>query len=227
VAGQLSVTITPSGGAATNVISAFAAGATAQQVATQLAAEIAANVGLTATAHRHQAMFIVLVNRGNEVAFANIASTTPSVLFQEPALNFTDAINLLEGSVLGLNFNDSDPTTIDMIAVENIPVLGVLGATGGDFLAANLPGWHNVAIVGERAVDPTNLSPFVAGHEVGHAIFDGGNGIHNTTNPQNLFQPAVSPADTIGATKRLDDAQNTRARLLSGPATVPALLDRR
>ena len=108
-------------------------------------------------------------------------------------------------------------------------VVGITGKklsqTGGDFLANNLPGWHNVAIIREEAVDANDATmPFIAGHEMGHALFDGGNPQHNTTQATNLFRAIVSAVDTIGATKRLNQPQNTRARLVSGPGTVPPLL---
>jgi outer membrane protein OmpA-like peptidoglycan-associated protein len=222
--GQLSVDITPQGGTATTVTSAISNGDTDEVIARNLAAAISAQPGLTASHHRHEDLFIVLVNRRREVSFANIASTVASVVFQEPALNFTDEINLLEGSVLGLNFGDNNPSTIDIIAVGSVPILVTLsGATGGDFLAANLPGWRNVSIMRQEAVQTNpGADRFVAGHEMAHALLDGGNPIHSPT-VTNLFRATVTP-DTIGGTKRLDDGQNTTARANSGPATVPPLL---
>ncbi|MGH9251954.1 MAG: hypothetical protein ACRD0W_20920, partial [Acidimicrobiales bacterium] len=142
-------------------------------------------------------------------------------------------ITLLEGSVLGLNFADASQSTIDVVVVDNIGILSptTLGATGGDFLLANLPGWHNLAIIRRAAADGSAGFTLVAGHEIGHALMDGGNPIHARapfqlpTSPiaTNLFQP-FNTADTIGGAKRLDAEQNTRARTSSGPATVPPLL---
>ncbi|MBK8985290.1 MAG: peptidoglycan-binding protein [Chloroflexi bacterium] len=228
-AGQLSVDITPQGGAAVTVTTPINNGDTDEQIAQRLAAAISTNPGLSATHHRHDDIFIVMVNRRQEVNFANIASTVATVVFQEPALNFNDTISLLEGSVLGLNFNDDNPSTIDMIAVGRVNVLAAPtdGATGGDFLAANLPGWHNLCILRQEGVDGAAANhPFLAGHEMGHAIFDGSNNLHSPT-LTNLFRATVSIADAIDATKRLDEPQNTRARLVSGPDTVPPLLQRK
>lgn len=227
--GQLSVDITPQGGATVTVTAPINNGDTDEQIAQRLAAAISTRPGLAATHHRHDNLFIVLINRRQEVDFANINSTVATVVFQEPALNFSDTISLLEGSVLGLNFNDNNPSTIDMIGVGRVNVLQAPtdGATGGDFLAANLPGWHNLCILREEGIDNSDAGhPFLAGHEMGHALFDGSNELHSPL-LTNLFRATVNVADTIGATKRLTEDQNTRARLRSGPDTVPPLLLRR
>jgi outer membrane protein OmpA-like peptidoglycan-associated protein len=231
--GQLNVDITPQGGATVNVIVAINQGDNESVIAQKLAAAISTNPGLIASHHRHQDRFIVMVNKGQEVTFANINSTVASVVFQEPALNFTDEINLLEGSVLGLNFKDNDPKTIDIIAVGQIPILGTtLGSTGGDFLATNLPGWHNVSIIREEGVGTTDPNR-TAGHEMGHSLFDGGNNIHSNVGT-NLFRATADPTDTINSAKRLANDPNdpitdynARARQRSGPNTVPPLLQKK
>lgn len=236
--GSLTVDITPAGaGAAIRVITLVAAGDSDQVIAQKLAAQISTNAGLAATSHRHDNQFLVVVNRGTNVAFANVATTVVGLLFIVPALNFTDDITLLEGTVLGLNFADQNLSTIDLIVVDNVPLLpprNLLGATGGDFLSVNLPAWHNVSIVQQVAADGSAPRSLVAGHEMGHALMDGGDAIHARapfqlpTSPiaTNLFQPFNTP-DTIGGAKRLDAEQNTRARARSGPATVPPLLQQR
>jgi len=225
--GQLSVDVTPQGGATVNVIAVINRNDPENVIAQKLAAAISANAGLVATHHRHQDIFIVMVNKGQEVNFANINNNIPSVLFQEPALNFTDEINSLEGSVLGLNFSDNDLSNVDMIAVGRIHVLPPSdAATGGDFLSAHLPGWHNVCIIREEGVDTSDADqPFLAGHEMSHALLDGGNGLHSNL-PNNLVRQFQSAVDTLDATKRLTVDQNIRARLRSGPNTVPPLLKR-
>jgi hypothetical protein len=233
--GQLSVDITPAGGTTTNVSIPITSGNTDAQIARRLASAISSQPGLSASHHRHQDLFIVMVNKGREVDFANINCTVASVAFREPVLNFTDGIDLLEGSVLGLNFSDNDPKTIDMIAIGRMPILNILaGATGGDFLATNLPGWRNVCIIREEAVDASDADmPFVAGHEMGHALFDGGDPIHSNVNT-NIFRGTASPnTDTIGGAKRLANSStdpitdyNARARQRSGPNTVPPLLQK-
>jgi outer membrane protein OmpA-like peptidoglycan-associated protein len=227
--GQLSVDVTPQGGTVTTVTVPVRRGQTDRVIAQNVAAAITAQTGLPASHHRHQDLFIVLVNRRNQVNFTNATSTVPTVVFTPPPLNFTDEINLLEGSVLGLNFSDNDPSTIDIIAVGRVPILGTnLGATGGDFLAVNLPGWRNVAIIREEAVRTNNASiPLVAGHEMGHALLDGSDEIHLNTIPTNLISIFANVADTIGVGKRLNDAQNLRVRQRSGPNTVPPLLQKK
>jgi len=67
---------------------------------------------------------------------------------------------------------------------------------------------------------------FLAGHEGGHDIFDGSNNLHSAA-LTNLFRATITITDAIDATKRLDEPQNTRARLVSGPDTVPPLLQRK
>jgi len=237
-AGSLTVDITPAGaGAATRVIALVAAGDSDDVIAGKLAAAISARPGLAATHHRHDTEFLVVVNRGTAVTFANTATTVAGLVFQVPPLNFTDDITLLEGSVLGLNFADASQSTIDVVVVDNVPLLpprNLIGATGGDFLLANLPGWHNLSIIQQRTADGSAGFTLVAGHEMGHALMDGGDAVHARapfqlpTSPiaTNLLQP-VNTVDAIGAGKRLDAEQNTRARTSSGPATVPPLLQAR
>jgi hypothetical protein len=225
--GQLSVDVTPSGGALVNVVVPIRRGDSDRQIAQKVAAAISTNAGLTATHHRHDNIFIVLVNKGQDVTFTAINSTVPSVLFQVPALNFTDDISLLEGSVLGLNFSDTNRSTIDIITVGTVTILGTLaGATGGDFLLTNLPGWHNLCIMRQECAQADATAGafiFIAGHEMGHALFDGSNNLHSPLNT-NIFRATVSANDTINAAKRLTGTQNTRARQRSGPTTTPPLL---
>lgn len=238
--GQLSVDITPQGGASVNVVTQINAGDTVEQIGQKLAASISTHPGLSASSHRHINSFIVLVNKGQEVNFANINSTVASVVFQEPALNFTDEINLFDGSVLALNFGDNDLTTIDLIIVTRISINTsltstpnlALAATGGDFLATALPGWHNVSILREEAAASTDSSR-IASHEMGHALFDGSDDIHSNVNT-NLFRGTADPTDTIASAKRLANDPgdpitdyNARARDRSGPNTVPPLLKKR
>jgi hypothetical protein len=227
--GQLTVDITPDGGTPASVTANVVNADTAEQMASKLASAISTVSGLSATHHCHQSQWLVLVNKGNEVTFANIASSVPSVTFIEPVLNFNDDINLLEGSVLGLNFMDSDNKTVDMIAVKDIQVLGRDAAAGGDYLAASLPGWRNVAILRETVVDGNDAScPTGAGHEMGHVLFDVGNAGHSSTS-YNLFYASetANVPETLASPKRLTDAQNTDARTDSGPSTTPPLLQKK
>jgi outer membrane protein OmpA-like peptidoglycan-associated protein len=227
--GSLTVDITPAGAAAADrVIALVTAGDRDQVIAQKLAAQISKKTGLAATAHRHNDQFLVLVNRGTNVAFANTGTTVAGLVFREPVLDFTNDITLLEGSVLGLNFADQNPSTIDVIVVGNVPLLppqNLNGAAGGDSVSANLPGWHNVAIIQQAAADGSAPLALVPGHEMGHVLLDGGPEIHSTI-ATNLMNKSSTP-DAIGGSKRLRAEQNTTARTQSGPATVPALLHKR
>jgi hypothetical protein len=243
-AGNVTFNMTNAAGTVAAVVVPIAAGDNAQAIAGKIAARISAVAGFAATEHSHLAQRIVLVNPRQNVDFDAIVSPEAAVVVQEPALDFTDEINLLEGNVLGLNFDDGNDSSIDMIAVGQIDMRlnpgdsAARAVTGNDASAATLAGWQNLSILTENAVNRINDAtvnptgddarlPFTAGHEMGHAIFDGGNGIHHPT-ATNLFTGGgTSTADTIGASKRLDDPQNTRGRDRSGPATVPPLLQQR
>ncbi len=228
--GQLRVDITPQGRSRARVTINVSSGDTQEQISNRLAAAISGVSGLTATDHRHNTERLVLVNKGQSVSFANINNTVTSVVFTEPALDYTDDISLLEGSVLGLNFKDSDPKAITMIAVTDVTILGSSdAATGGDYLQTNLPGWHNVSILREPVVDADDSTyPTGAGHEMGHALFDVGNPGHDSTST-NLFygfENRVAP-ETFASRKRLTDAQNTTARTNSGPASAQPILQKK
>jgi hypothetical protein len=227
--GQLTVRVTPQGGSQTAVTSAVTNGQTAEQMASSLATAISGHAGLSATHHRHQNQWLVMVNKGREVTFANINSTTTGVVFTEPPLNFNNDVDLLEGSVLGLNFKDTAAKSITIIAVSDTVLGGSHAAAGGNYLQTNLPGWHNVAILREASCDGNDGNlPTVAGHEMGHVLFDVGNSGHSPTT-SNLFYAYVNSnvPETLTATKRLTDTQNTDARTDSGPSTTPGLLQKK
>lgn len=89
--------------------------------------------------------------------------------------------------------------------------------------------WQNLGFIVQEAVDTEDVdAPFIAGHEVGHSLFDVGN-VHTNSagEPFNLFNAILSLRETYDATKRLAETQNIRARTVSGPATVPPLLKKR
>ena len=242
-AGDITFNMTNAAGTTAAVAVPITAGDNDQTIAAAIATRISALAGFAATEHRHQGQRIVLVNPRQDVDFDTIVSPDPAVVVQPPALNFTDDISLLEGNVLGLNFGDGNDSSIDMIAIGRIFISPAPGstaraATGHDGAAASLPGWHDLSILTEDAVNRVNDAavnptgddarlPFTAGHEMGHALLVGGNGIHHPT-ATNLFTGGgTSTTDTIGASKRLDDPQNTRARARSGPTTATPLLQQR
>src|SRR5207302_10204126 len=106
--GRLRVDITPQGGSRHRIRIRVHSGDTQEHISARLATAISAAVGLTATDHPHQTERLILVNKGRSVTFASIRNNVNGVVFTEPALDFTDDISLLEGSVLGLNFQDAD-----------------------------------------------------------------------------------------------------------------------
>jgi hypothetical protein len=226
--GQLSVDVTPAGGAAQSVIAAVSNGDTPETMAQKLAIAISAKPGLTATQHRDGSQWLVLVNKGTDVGFANVASSVPSVVFTDPSLTYEDEIvSPVEAAVLFLNFCDSDPKTIDIVTVKKTFVYSPLGwgRAGYDaYAASGHPAWQNVVIVRKETVDlDDTIQPFTAGHEMGHVLFDTGS--HPWEGRYNLFQP-TSSTDTLDATKRLLETQNTDARTDSGPSTTPPILQK-
>ena len=61
---------------------------------------------------------------------------------------------------------------------------------------------------------------FVLAHEMGHAVLNGDNSIHESV-ATNLMKAAVSEVDAIDATKRLKQTgQHDRARAQNGPGGV-------
>ena len=147
----------------------------------------------------------------------------------EPALSFNNAIDLLEGSVLGLNFKSAAPKSITIIAVRHNTVLSGHAAAGGNYLQTNLPGWHNVAICNQISVDGDDGNlPMAVGHEMGHVLFDVGNSGHSPTTT-NLFYAYMnlSTPETYTTGKRFTSPQNTDARTDSGPSTTPGLLQKK
>ena len=175
--GQLQVRIKPQGGAFHPIAIPVHNGDTQEQISARLAAAISATASLTATDHRHSTERLIMVNKGHSVTFASLRNNVTGVVFTEPVLDFTDDISLLEGSVLGLNFQDADRKVITMIAVTDITILGGSdAATGGDYLLANLPGWHNVSILREPVIDADDSTyPTGSGHSMGRALFNTGN----------------------------------------------------
>src|SRR5690606_7133020 len=150
-----------------------------------------------------------------------------------------------EGNVLGLNFKDDDEETIDLVVVPLGTLPGVVGISGGDLRASNLPGCQHTMFVEETAVDGQDLLlpfdatrrfalAFTVSHEAGHVLFDEefpGNdsdpeNYGHSLDDRNLLFRRTSTFETLDATKRLTMDQNTDARADSGPQTTPSLLHR-
>lgn len=224
---------TPAAGSAPafTVVTAVAVGQTEIQIAANLAADILALPVIDDTASLlNSNQHIVMVNARRNMGFANLASSVPTLVFQVPLLNFGDGLSFLEGSVLALNFGNPNRSIIEIFAVSNNLVVGARGRAGADVHANGLPGWHNRAFLIKNAVDFDDaLLPFTAGHEVGHILLNafGTFPVHHPTST-NLLKSGTDTVDTINASKRLDDAQNSRARAQSGPGSPgPLLLNQR
>src|SRR5262249_25568699 len=122
--------------------------------------------------------------------------------------------------------------TIDFFVVQaaNILAAGTRGATGGNYLAANFPGWFNVVIHSDGFMPPTAANnTHIPSHEPGHAIWNGGNPLHSGTNTH-VFFGQLTPEPNVLGSKRIPDADarnNASARATTGPGNAagnPVLL---
>jgi len=218
---------------------------TTEAVAQKLASAIRAQTKLSASAFPHYhgdragrlfEGWIVLVNKGHNVNFA-ILESPPGVRIDVPPLDFSSIedgnenkpLKTLELACLSLNYKDDDPSTIDVFVVGKARLKDNLsGMAGGDWLAKEIPAWHNVVFVQAYGVDaeiPTD--PFLLAHELGHVLLDGDDSIHQD-DTTNLRHTPTSVMDYVGATKRLTPEQHNRAREKSGPGSAgPVLLKKK
>jgi len=234
--GQLTVDIAPQGAQPIRVTAQIANDDTDEKMAQKLSAAIDANKDLSADYYRSLMTpnpevyaYLIIVNKGKEINFNNIQSTVGTNILADATdeLNFSDNISTLEGNILGLNFKDNDPKSIDMIAVGKILVAGGRAYTGRDGTASVAEGFDNTTIIREEAVDTNDSGfPFTAGHEVGHALFDVDDTGHLNV-LTNLFRGGTSTLDSISASKRLTSDQNNLARQESGSSTDPPLLQKK
>jgi len=235
--GQLKVNIVNfhTSGAGVDITANITNGDTPEQMAAKLRIAIT-NAGLPDTSsYDHGDDGLVLVGKGEDAAFSDFASTVGSVIFEEPPLNTTDDITVLEGAILGLNFRDNDPETIEMIAVGAVWIEAAYGIGGGDAWGGRYSGWKNMAMIrAPQAVAAPTIRPFTAGHEFGHVILNDDVIFHSTVTT-NLMRSGTSDTDestgvnAYNASKRLNNDpirdQNSAARTESGPTSAsPRLL---
>jgi hypothetical protein len=236
VDGKLSVDFKPLPGG--NVISVninVLKGQTDEVIAKNLA-EAISKAGIPASHHHNKFtigkdnfdQWLVLVNKGGQVMFDITSPDISGIAISEPVLNFTDDITPTEGNVLGLNFTDKSDPSIYIIAVGNIRIVtskdfdDTLAGSGGFYLLNDLPGWVNLAIITEIAVDSDDAgAPTTAGHEMCHILFNGGNSAHTPNNPTNLAFGRDMPVETFDSPKRLTNDQNT---LIRSPRNVGGAL---
>lgn len=207
-------------------------------IAYNVASAIADSTGLSTSLPPHPDQvppgnfdrWLVIVDKGQNVTFENWSDTFANLDFNPTVLNYTMPVNETEGNVLGLNFKDDDDQTIDLFAASEVPG-DTLGFAGYDDIADALPGLVNTIVIGEASADQFDDYPTVAGHEVGHVLFnkdfpgdDPNNDGHSTTST-NLMYPVASQKETYSATKRLTPYQHSDARADSGPGSDgPVLL---
>lgn len=232
-------------------------------VATRLA-EAISNNGFSATAYANLLPSniagdeqVIIVDRGTQVLFADEISTNGSLTFFDPTdadrddlfdpndryLDYTNSISDFDLHVLALNFGDTDPSTIDIIAFPNIPFAGLpltLGIAWSDTRMNSAPGLQNVFALRQPHADGDDTwFPYTAAHEVGHILFADprpGAPYHfpdptNLMRDNNEYPDTKEIHDTIDGPKRLTElpfqdqpGQQGLARTESGPNTTPAIL---
>ncbi len=224
--GNGNLTVTINGNAFTIPV---ANGQTTNQIANAVAAAINGVGGLTAEAFPMPPPALVIINRGTVVqpTFNNPQSSVPNVTLSRPLLTYDDALSTtLEIAVLGLNYKDGNPSTIDFFAVASASVYqnGLHAATGGDAAVPDLPGWDNTIVATVVALPPTAAAnTHVPGHEVAHCLFNVGTEAHSLVST-NLFYGAAGVEPDVYGTKRLTETQNGDARAQSGPGSPGPLL---
>jgi hypothetical protein len=241
-AGQLKVKIVnnQTSGAGVNITANIANGDSPEQMAAKLRDAIIAQGLNNVASYDHDQDALVLVGKGQNASFFNIESTVTSVQFVEPPLVTMDDVTTLEGAMLALNFRDSDPTTIELIAVQPVGIggNGAFAASVGDQLGAVYAGWKNLIIAkGISATLAPPQYPMVLGHEFGHVIMNDYSNVQHHPDTTNLLYYLASEDVSNGAkaykgAKRLtaggtppDGNQNERARNESGPtSSAPILL---
>lgn len=215
----------------------IAAGDTAPEMAQKLVNAMT-NAGLAASHHPVRVEqfdgYLVLVNRATEVDFRNRVSA-PGATFEDPAWDYAADIDAREGALLSLNFRDDFGKRIDIFAAATVGE-NVKAWAGNDALGAFTPALQNLTFLPEAAVDTDDIGlPFTPGHELGHILLNQGNDLHEPEDATNLLAvgnrfggAGTDTVEAYGASKRLNEDQQTRARNVSGPGSNgPVLLQKK
>lgn len=217
-----------------------AEGETGLAIARKLADAVTAATGLPAAAHMHKATYfnlayleptpaLVLVNKGNSVAFKEITVTEDIGVACDPVKKYVPGskVDELKANIVGLNFKDNDETTVDMFVYKGdfLWDAGVLAMCGGDFVKDNLPGLMNAChypqVVVKLPPDMINSRHYsnLLGHELAHCLLN--SGVHTPElETWKIFHPLVDPGspplDGFAVTnrKRFEEEQQVRARTL-------------
>lgn len=156
----------------------------------------------------------VVVNRGEDVVFADLRETVPGVVVTVPPLNFTDGIETTdEEPALAANYGDGDPDTIDLFVVDSltstnwgdawVPCQPSIGATSD---------LRHTSFIVLSAADTPAYNSHSAAHEAGRFIMNFCGGYPD---PTNLMYLVGRGDDVIGSPKRLTEAQCKTARTTS------------
>jgi len=165
----------------------------------------------------------VVIDRGQEVIYSGLTvidEQIPGTNVSIPITNLSngDANNLHSVALLGLNYGDGDPNTLDVFITNEVSAAGA----GGRGTA--LPHYYtssNSPIVGGYCIrlsasKDNEFDPVIAPHEAGHILLD----VSHPSIPNNLMLDGsnISTADSITATKRITDGQVEDLRSSSSPA---------
>jgi hypothetical protein len=164
----------------------------------------------------------VVIDQGYEVIYSGLTvidEQIPGTNVSIPSTDLSngDANNLHAVALLGLNYGDGDPNTLEVYITNEV---SAAGGTGGRGIA--LPHYFtssNSPIVGGYCIrlsasKDDEFDPFIAPHEAGHILLD----VSHPSIPNNLMLENISTADSITATKRITDGQIEDLRSSSSPA---------
>jgi hypothetical protein len=252
VTGSLSVNVIKDGNPPVPVSITFTHGDGAEAVAHRLATALT-QAGFNSSAFRNgiadpqsPGEWIIRVCKGQQVYFADEISSNGSMKFYDPVdrdlLIWSGGFSDLKGHVLGLNFSDDDPTTVEYFGTP-YTTMGVPGNSDTKGVSRNttalsgIPGWANTAFLIQAASDDSESWPKTPSHEMGHILMQGPLVIHWVYDSSNIMDSSQPGPDTITYRKRLTDEggysnavyvpQHSYVRQISGEGADPQLLKKK
>lgn len=165
----------------------------------------------------------VVIDVGNEVIYnlgiAGKIGVGPGDIFIPPSsLSSGDVVNLHDVALLGLNYGDADPNTMDIFITNSFTALN--GPNFGFALtninvSSSSPLFGSFFIILEASRNDS-VKPFTAPHEAGHILL---NSLHSSFPTDLMYGGSTSASDSIQATKRIFDDALTTLRSASNSAS--------
>lgn len=255
--GELMLTLQREGHSPSPISINFETGDTAADLAQSLADTIEATLKVPAEASIYYTSrcappngchrWIVMVDKGTgkDVIFSDMRTVpaVPQLSMGTPKLKKQDVIfDQLWRNIIGLNYKDADPTTIDIFVVADTLLpddhevdgkkVKVNGIASSNSYVSRKPGLQNtIVIVSEAADGNDEYLPFTASHEVGHVLFNGpfpGSIGGHHADPTNLMFQYARPSgeENYRGRRRLTQAQIYDARQDSGVDAGSSILKR-